>query len=167
MIDRTLQKELLDLEWFVHCGDAAAATAFMARQPAVQWVETAAAARTRVDSPDFEDVGLDISNELRTALSRSDTMDVRAWNQLAAESLAWIRSELMPRWQTALSRIGIPDESVAHTVSWHVQGMFFETAHLRLLKRRINLDHYRPVYRAGFLPCGWTGDWRSTTLQFH
>ena len=64
-------------------------------------------------------------------------------------------------------RIGIPDESVVPTVSWHVQGMFFGTAHLRLLQRRINLDRYRPAYRAGFLSCGWTGDWRSTTLPFH
>jgi hypothetical protein len=167
MIDQTLQRELLDLEWFVHCGDAGAAAAFAAAQPAVQWVDNVAAARRLVDAPDFEDVGIDVSNEMRAALSKSNKMDVRAWNQLAAESLVWIRSELMPRWQVALSRIGIDGDSVAHTVSWHVQGMFFELAYPRLLKRRINLDRYRPVYQAGFLPCGWTGDWRSTTLQFY
>lgn len=167
MIDQTLQEALLGLEWFIHCGDASAAAAFSTLQPRVQWVEKTAAAHALVNAPEFEDVGLDISNEMRAELSRVNKMDVRAWNLVAAESLAWIRSELMPKWQVALSRVGIDDESVLHTVSWHVQGMFFETEYTRSLKRRINLDGYRPVYEAGFLPCGWTGDWRSSTLQFH
>lgn len=167
MTDGGLQSHMLSVSWFIHSGDEGAASTFAATHPGVEWVGNAAMASRLGSSLDVEDAGIDIFNEIRGVLSKANKLDSKAWNRLAMASSAWIRSELEPGWRVRLSQLGVDAESVVDAVAWHVQGMFFETEYAPWLKRKINLDRYLPVYEAGFLPCGWTGDWRSSTLLFY
>lgn len=143
------------IHWFSRCGEPLALDLSMEIESVCSW----SAAMEACQSPAWENIELEASNQLTMWLHQNHRERYQDWNDIVdrhkTELIGPLVNEKIVPFQLARGL----DITIVHSTSWDVLGALMENSYL---------DTHHPahfflellwVYEAGHFPCGWLGDW--------
>lgn len=134
---------LAEVDWFSRCGTRSD----VSREAAIHLIS----------SPEWEDFTLERRNDITAHLATAHRNREHEWNKIAKGVSAYTNSEVFPRMIEAAAAQGFPD-SVVSQVQWDVRSFIQEEIYASWGVPRF-FNRLADIYRAGNLPCGWTGEY--------
>lgn len=164
--DLDIYDHLGAIDWFMHCGSEAIADLPFQ----YKLVQDASSALSSAVEQNWEDAGTEAQGDLTEYLAKNHSDSYGGhWNRLGDEIEAQLRSEIMPRVNKALAKIGA--EGLSDSVLLDLSRIGLWASY----KKRFNkvpgfFGDLLKVYESGHLPCGWIGDldnWPEGTLVIY
>ncbi len=159
-MDESFAKELQDIRWFSRCGTPVSAVLPFP----IEQVSGRGEAIERCSDQAWEDVTLEARNLLTEFLHAKHRVEYQRWNTIAEEAERRIITPLRDRFWQPFADENTLGQSFLDCVSWDVMAAVMEHEYRGSRGRPDFFLGLLEVYRAGFFPCGWSGDWPGGTL---
>jgi len=159
-VDEAFVRGLEAVDWFAACGRSLAIGLPFPTSPVGSWAE----AIQRCSDQTWEDATLEAQNRLTEFLHTQHRDRYRDWNDIAIVAKERVVTPLRDRvWRPFAERHGLT-KVLANCVSWDVLAAIMEYEYRDCPGRPEYFLHLLRLYRAGHIPCGWSGEWPAGQL---
>lgn len=148
---------LRNIDWFSSVGEQCV-------MPNVKLAGTLREANEYLNSPEWESVTLEESNNISGYLAVKHTIIFQEWNKLVKEAKAFLKNELMKH---SFDLSGFDNKLLLQCIEWDVVHYLVEDAYKEKLKNSLFFDRLITVYESGHIPCGWDGEWPKGNLVIY
>jgi hypothetical protein len=161
MLDAKFLAAVEAIPWFDACGKAIEVDSPFAVQPVASWTDAEAACLDQA----WEDATLEARNALTVFLHHKEhhglsclwRRSLKDWNKVTVEAKRRCVTPLAEKvWRPFTQEHGLSVKLV-HSLEWNVLAAIMEHEYGHLDGRPTFFLHLLELYRAGHLPCGWTG----------
>lgn len=147
-------KELYDINWFVNCGKSIINNGTVQAKNAAQVLKT-------INSDKWSNMVLDYSNDVTAQLCKRQINgsgnEYGKWNDLVSDFKTNHINILKEKWQVALEKYGLNNESVISDVSMNILTIAVVNAYKDIAEISDFFIELFQIYKDGYLPCGWKG----------
>lgn len=143
-------ERLLRIDWFANIGKPAS----LADVRQIDQGELGSS----LASDAWEATTLEARNAITGRLARLHPGQYQAWNKLAGQA----KIALRPLWPTL--PVARADNAALADLQWILHAYLMEAAYREALVAPLFFDSLIEVYEAGYIPCGWDGQWPNGQL---